>query len=104
MESEQELLKKCDDFAAMRRGAWPKVIMLGQGENDRFDHVRRAEHQLAKAANAAAIRLGVVVTASWRARSPCDWLQLGRAATASAGVAVHESTPGGEAEVMVELT
>ena len=72
----EEIWLACEQHAASHDGEYPQTIMLGTGENDRFDHVRQREAALARRAQSVAVRLATAVVDAWRARTPTDWLDL----------------------------
>ena len=50
--------------------------MLEAGKNDRYDHVRQREADLARDAQKVAVRVASMKLESWRCRTELDWLAL----------------------------
>ena len=73
---EEALWQRCESHAAKHGGVYPRETMLGAGENDRFDHVRREEALLARESHQAAIRVAKVFLAERQMRASEDWLAL----------------------------
>ena len=76
--SDVQVFLNCEDHASRNAGKYPTEIMLEDGENDRYDHVRQREAALARSAEKIATRVAGIWLESWRCRSESDWLALGQ--------------------------
>ena len=74
--SDLQVFLDCEAHASRNAGVYPRQIMLGAGENYRYDHVRQREAALARNAEKIAVRVASSRLASWRCRSESDWLAL----------------------------
>ena len=73
---ELSILRDCEAFASANDGAFPQEIMLEAGENDRHDHVRRREADLARKAHLVAVRIAQVMLYHWQTRRSVDWCKI----------------------------